>query len=62
MDKVSFDVAEPIRESLLALQIISPPETYNALVNARLPFIEIAFGIDGFYPILYCSLYDFIWI
>ena len=29
-------------------QRTSPPETYSALINARLPFMEIDFGIHGF--------------
>ena len=27
---------------------ISPPETYDALIHARLPFMEIDFGINCF--------------
>ena len=29
---------------------VSPPETHTALINARLTFMEIDFGMNGFWP------------
>ena len=40
--------------------ILSPPETCKVLINARLPFMDVAFGINGIWDFRWFS-YDFTW-